>query len=208
MLAILFFFLFGYYWVMVDTGLPSDEEMIARFQKDYPDLEKLVHSYRYYEASPDAPHIHYGWRDQKNVKDLMEKIGVEDITHLLAFWLPNPYSVETAKMTDEKFRSELKDRRVSMFYRYSSLQVTFLPRLEYFKASKAYILVWKRLMYFPEPPRIEDGYLLGPVDEKGNYSFKKRVRSSLNRFPFYFKPYECVYRKLSPHWFLNLCNGH
>ncbi|MDR3089555.1 MAG: hypothetical protein LBU39_07035 [Desulfobulbaceae bacterium] len=71
-----------------------------------------------------------------------------------------------------------------------------------------YFAVWKDYQHFPEPPRIENGYLLGPIKTDGTYSYKKRVLSSLNSFPSDWKEYECVYRPIDARWFLCMCNGH
>ena len=94
-------------------------------------------------------------------------------------------------------------------YQYSVLRIKkTLRNKAFFAGSWRYFAVWKDYLHFPEPPRIEQGYLLGPMRTDGTYSYKVRVFSSLNYYPPDWKEYECVHRPIDAHWFLRLCNGH
>jgi hypothetical protein len=145
---------------------------------------------------------------------------------LFGHWLPDPYSLVTAqrvKAMNDGCAQEIKQWRAMdgeknnlsppkcrfRVYQYGVLRFKKrLPNNTGHAASWRYVAVWKDYLHFPEPPRIEQGYLLGPMRTDGEYSYKKRVFSSLNYYPFAWKEYECVYRPIDAHWFLRLCNGH
>ena len=46
-------------------------------------------------------------------------------------------------------------------------------------------LMWKEFLHIPQVPRIENNYLIGPMNHDGKYLFEKRVLSSLNTAPFF-----------------------
>ena len=122
---------------------------------------------------------------------------------ILGPWLPDPYSDETAKKLDEA----IKNRTYSQLnIEYGVLKIHFSIR-GYESFSWLYTdTVWKTLMYFPEDPLIENGWLVmranyqGQVDRHG-----KRVLPTLNEFPVDWKPFECVMKKIEPQWLISMC---
>lgn len=89
------------------------------------------------------------------------------------------------------------------------------PRLVYPENSNRYRwnglvhgTLWKDYYFFPEAPRIENDDMLGPVNTKGEFSFRSRVLPLLNRLPTHWKDFECVYRQIESQWSLRMCNGH
>ncbi|QLI81223.1 hypothetical protein HZU75_06575 [Chitinibacter fontanus] len=191
------------YFLWQRNPLPKDEELIAHFQAHRAEFEELIRRYRAYERSANKDTSL--WFKEGNTPALYKQAGVESIDYETPIWLPNPYSVETAKKIDALLTTA-KD--FSLLYKYGALKIQLAPVHRYYSYNSRYVAVWKDLYFIPEVPRIEDGELLGPIYSNGKYSYRERIFPSLNRFPDYWKDFECVYRQIEQQWFLRMCNGH
>lgn len=205
-----------YYNLWIENPLPSDEHMLDNFKAHRADFVEAVRRYRNY---PRPPHTDTSfWYKEGDTLELYKRAGIDGIDHsALNPYLPNPYSIETAKFVSEKTRNA-KD--FMLFHRYGVLRITPAtnPRINhpdqiddhsrYRRNTLIHGVIWKDYYFFPEAPRIENAELLGPVDQKGEYTYRLRVLPSLNRFPDHWKDFECVYRQIEPQWFLRMCNGH
>jgi hypothetical protein len=211
----------AFYQVMICTNLPSDEEMIADFRAHRAEIEELVRKYRTYERpkspAPDEsraewlkqlPPNAFNWEKQyADIPELKQKAKVSRIDHSgHTPWLPNPYSIESAQNLHDMTGPSTRD--FNLFYKYGAIRVKFSPVNKYYAGSLRYISVWKDFFFFPEIPRIEDGWIISPAQKNRPPSRYSRVLPSLDRFPYPWKIFECVYRQVEPHWFLRMCNGN
>ncbi len=194
----------AYYVLIVRNPLPSDEQMIANLYEHRADIEELIRRYRSYPSEPKIDHSK--WRKEGDTPALLKRAGIRYIGDVIPGpWLPNPYSIETAK----KIEFETKNAKsLAIFHKYGGLNLKPSPRASFLSRHLRYVYIWKDYFYVPEVPRIENDMLLGPYDTEGKYSSRKRVLPSLDSFPDKWKYYECVYRQVEPHWFLRICNGH
>jgi hypothetical protein len=194
----------AYYVLIVKNPLPGDEDMIAHFQTHRSDIEELVRRYRNYSTDPKVDHSL--WFKEGNTQEIMRRASVDRITQgSITPWLPNPYSIETAKTITEEIKN---GKGHVLFNKQGALIMSFAPR-QYYRASHLrYVNIWKNFYFIPEPPRIEDGELLWPFNDDGDYFARRRTLPSLDHFPKNWKDYECVYRQIETHWFLSMCNGH
>ena len=196
------------YLLIFATGLPSDAEMIAHFRAHREEFEESVRRYRDYELPRDTSHG-TGWLKQDGTQELLRKAGIERIGGGSMIWLPNPYSVETAKKQETMMRDPQR-HPFAMLYKYGELVIKMVPRERYFVFNSLRIaLVWKNYFHLPEAaPRIEDGWILSRVDTKGKSFRWRSVVSSTDRFPLVWKlHFGCVIRPIEPHWYLELCSG-
>lgn len=206
---------FFYWYLWIWNPLPSDEQMIANFKAHRADFVEAVRRYRDYPRQPDKDTSF--WFKEGDTLELYKRAGIDGIDHsALNPYLPNPYSIETAILVGEKTRNA-KDFMI--FFRYGVLRIkpASTPRIDhpyqsddsgYRRNTLVYNVIWKDYYFFPEVPLIENGELLGPVNQKGEYTYRLRVFPSLNNFPNHWKDFECVYRQIEPQWFLRMCNGH
>ncbi|MDL2275706.1 hypothetical protein LJC22_06235 [Desulfosarcina sp. OttesenSCG-928-G10] len=209
-------------WHSRRVPLPTDEEMIAHFEAHRAEFEELVLRYRTFAEREHWPELKWP-NDEEKTRQLTRKAGIASINYLsLLYWLPEPYSLSTAQQVqaikDECFQEweqhSMSDKKTAPKcrldgYQYGVLEFsTILPNKGYHAHSWRYVAVWKQYLHFPEPPKIEQGYLFGPMQKDGQYGYRKRVFSSLNTYPSDWKDYECVYRRINTHWFIRLCNGH
>jgi hypothetical protein len=183
--------------------LPSDAEMIAHFQAHRADFEELVRLYQ-----TNTGHV---WRHQDgkllpfetdDYKGLLKRLGILGLSDDGTIWLPDPYSIQTAK----------KAWAMNLFKAYPHHGILFstgIPR----PSSRLGQLVMKGYFYVPVVPRVEDGELWWPVDRNGRVYRKARVLVSLDDYPpgWFLKPPqprrgECVLRQFEAQWFLQLCN--
>jgi hypothetical protein len=200
-IVVLILLLTAYYLLIIRNPLPSDEQMIEHFQKHRSDIEELVRRYRSYSTEPDVDHS--TWFRKGDTMDIMEQARIDWLAHG-AIWLPNPYSIESAKL----IKDDIKHGEGNMlFNKYGGLMVSLLPRKYYSKFHLRYLKIWKDIYFIPEVPRIEDDELLWPFNTRGKYTARRRILSSLNGFPENWKAHECVFKQIETHWFLRLCNG-
>ena len=197
-----FFALAGVVYYLVQLNpLPNDEELITHFQTNRADIEALVKSYRNYEGVGGAP-----WERSLDTQALKRKAGVERVVHVGALWLPSPYLPETAEQIDRTIRS---GSGCCFFRRYGSLQIE-IDVNRYFRRALRYpgdYLIWKTLIFYPEAPLIENGWLVGPAHTDEKNELHHRVLPSLNSYPPNWKKGECVVRKLEAQWFVIMCRS-
>lgn len=205
--------------------LPTDEEIIAHFKAHRAEFEELVRLHRTFAEREHWPELKWP-NEEKSVKELMKKAEINDLNYLsLGRWLPDPYKQATAERwqsiddqcTQDVKRWRAKDGEKNKIpppkcrlngYRYGVLYFKLDPHNSYYSSSFRYVTVWKQIIHFPEPPRIENGYLLGPMQKNGQYMYKERAFTSLNHYPADWKEYESVYRSIDAHWYIVLGNGH
>lgn len=203
--------LYYYFWLW--NPLPSDEVMIENFTTHRADFVEAVRRYRDYPRPPDKDTSL--WFKDGDTLELFKRAGIDNIDYGNGVWFPNPYSPET----DKKIVYEItENHNRGVVHQYGALKITpaTTPRIDhpgqmddrsYRRNTLLFGVIWKDYYFFPEVPRIENGALLGPVNHKGEYSFRSRTLHSLNRFPINWKGFECVYRQIEPQWFLRMCNG-
>ena len=189
-----------YFGVQINP-LPADEELIAHFQNHRSDIEALVKSYREYNEV-DATL----WEKNPETLALKRKAEVERVVNTAALWLPNPYSPETDVLIKHTIRA---GSGCCFFRRYGSIEIE-IDVNRYFRKSLRYpgdYLIWKTLFFYPEAPRIENGWLIGPTHADGKNELHHRVLPSLNSYPPDWKRGECVVRKLDAQWFIRMCRA-
>jgi len=170
--------------------LPSDEEMIAHFQKHRADFERLVRIYR-----GDEPAVSAG-----EVEAIVKRIKVRWVRSDRTVWLPpDPYSddaEQTTKKLDLRRRALRFDpamrKFAGVFLGYDHPPVR---RLNWYLSD-----VYKGYYYTPLPPRIDRGRLRTPDGDK-------RVFATLDSYPSDLISGYCVYRQFEPQWFLEICQG-
>lgn len=213
-------------WYSRRVPLPTDEEMIAHFQAHRAEFEELVLRYRTFAEREHWPELKWP-REEERTQQLTKQADIATIDYLsLSYWLPDPYSPSTAQRvksirdectqnvkqwreTDDTIHAIPPPKCRLLGYQYGVLRFRrLLPNGGYHTRSWRYVAVWKEYINFPEPPRIDQNYLFGPMQEDGKYGYKKRVFNSLNVYPPDWKDYECVLRPIDSHWFIVLCNGH
>ena len=227
--------------------LPSDEEMIENFKTHRSDFEEAVRRYREYQFGNGKNESN--WFKEGDTLDIFNRAGIHHIDDEVGIWLPNPYSVETA-IKKEKILKELGEinarnrieknwdhqdfSSVMFFKKFSTLKIgpTKNPRtgnpetdssVGYSQVTIFFGSIWKDYVYFPEAPKVENGWLLYPLqisskeysgatyhEKEGVATWRKnfRVFSSLNHFPFHWRRYECIYREIESQWYLRMCHGN
>jgi hypothetical protein len=215
----------GYYFDKIYTGLASDEEMIAYFKEHKAEFEELIQRYRNFNTTIEYidTEVHIGngktemqlvkrysdnWDNNSNSKELLNKLNVYQIKPIndgsadfdKSIWLPNPYSIETAKQRN----SLTEDEKIQLLNKYGMIRIELMPRNKYWHSSLHYQAIRKDFYHIPEIPRIENGKLLGTFNVSGDYSFRRTILTSLN----YIVPEwdGCVLRQIEPQWFLRACS--
>ncbi|MDL2322071.1 hypothetical protein LJC47_07005 [Desulfosarcina sp. OttesenSCG-928-B08] len=210
-------------WYSRRVPLPTDEEMIAHFEAHRAEFDELVWRHRTFVERENWPELTWP-SEEERTQQLTRQVGIRTVNYLsLLYWLPDPYSLSTAQKVQtirdacyqDWGRHSMDKEKIPppkcrlQGYQYGVLQFSrILPNGGYHTRSWRYVAVWKDYLHFPEPPRIEQGHLLGPIQEDGQYGYKKRIFTSLNIYPPDWRDYECVYRPIDAHWFIRLCNGH
>jgi hypothetical protein len=210
------FWLFVYYLIWIYNPLPSDESMIRNFKEHRADFVEAVRRYREYPRPNDKDTSL--WFEEGDTLEVYRKAGISRIKYWTPIWFPNPYSKETYRKIEEERKDHIG---FGLSYKYGALKIVpATPQTKqgarwdwandraFRKSTIIRGVIWKDYNFFPEPPRIENGKLLGPVGHTGEYIFQDRVLSSLNHIPPNWKDFECVFRQLEPQWFLRLCKGH
>lgn len=202
-LWLLLLLVFVYYQTSVRTGLPSDEEMIEHYKANQADFEELVRRFRSFEAEAQK-RSHHLWAEQGDTPEIMKRAKIKYVSRMGQgnLWLPNPYAIETAK------KINVRPREPDIFTKYGGLSITPVSkgkRDDYYSFKIRYGIISKDYVYFPQVPRVEDGYLLWPVKENGEFSLKRGVADSLNFISSHWKSRECIYRRINENWFLCMC---
>ena len=190
------------------ASLVSDEEMIANFKAHREDFQRLTQLYLTEGYGNRLMDFKWGEGVSLETLILLERTGVDQIdgTSFGGLWLPDPYSVETARLAEKQDVLEVNP--------YESLIFEFTDTLRHRVPSFRYFIVTKNLTYFPVEPRIENGELLWPVGLDGNYRHRAPVLSSLNAYPAIWErdrsgnySFSCVYRQIEPQWFIEMCRA-
>jgi hypothetical protein len=199
--VVIIVFAFVVWFVLFFNPLPNDEELIAHFNAHRSDIEALVKSYRDYHGVGGRP-----WERNPETLELKRKAGVERVHQVGALWLPNPYLPETDALIERTIRS---GSGRCFFRRYGSLEIE-IDVNRYFRKSLRYpgaYFISKSLFFYPEAPRIENGWLLAPARKDGNIELHLRVVPSLDSYPPEWKKGECVVRRLEAQWFIHMCRA-
>lgn len=175
---------------------PSDEEMIKHFYAHKSDIEEIVRRYREY---PEPIERHHLWSSVPETKVLMKKTQIKYVDSVSRLFFPDPYSATAAL----QIKDELQRPGFDVFIRHGVLKIT-LDDPRYFTTWSRYGIVIKDLYYFPEVPRIENGWLVVP-DATGVPEQFSPVVDSLNHPPKNFKM--CLLRPIEPKWFIRLCRS-
>lgn len=175
---------------------PSDEEMIKHFYAHKSDIEEVVRRYRQY---PEPIERHYLWSSVPETKMLMRKSEVKNVGYVARLFFPDPYS----QGTTERLRGVAGNGDFEKYIRHGILNIT-LDDPRYFTTWSKYGTVIKDLYYFPEVPKIENGWLVVP-DATGLPEQFAPVVDSLNHPPKNFKM--CLLRPIEPKWFICLCRS-
>jgi hypothetical protein len=136
---------------------------------------------------------------------MIDRAEIDRVTYIGPVWLPDPYSIETAKRLQELIR-HAKD--FSLARSHGTIKVDLKPHSDYWQ--KPIGLggpIWKDLRYFPEVPKIEDGLLVYPPVGNGRAERSVRVFDSLNSYPPRWRPGQCFMRQLEAQWFISMCMG-
>lgn len=192
-----------YWWH--DNPLPSDEAMIAHFNKHRTEIEELVKRYRALVPTTSNPI----WRYSPADKTLLKQAQVKNILGITPLWPPSPYSHEAAK----QFEVSRKGGKLFSLNPYFTIYIDLID-IEGPDNYTARVLtssgprsIFKRLMFISETARIDDGNLWLPTNPVTGKNAKVRVFTSLNSYPSNWDKGECVYRQIEAHWFLCLCAG-
>lgn len=198
------------YWAH-SNPLYSDEEMIARFHANRSEIEALVKSYQEFRPSPGR----VVWDYLPEIKVLQAKAGVKHVSGELPIWFPNPYSMEASRQFDLFIKND-RGSGVHHLRPYETIAIDFLYEREPDRTRGSVLLssgpqlIFKELIYTPEVPRIENGILLHPADEKSPsvpaWPVPNRVFPSLNEYPpGWNRPGECALRQIEAQWFIRMC---
>jgi len=196
------------YVTLWTVSMVSDEEMIANFKSHREDFQRLTQLYLTEGHGNALMDFKWGEGVSSETLILLERTGVHQIdgTSFCGLWLPDPYSVETAKLAEKVDVLEVNP--------YEALIFEFTDTLRHQVPSFRYFIVTKDLIYFPVEPRIENGELLWPVGLDGNYRHRAPVLPSLNKYPAIWErdrsgsyKFSRVYRQIEPQWFIGMCRA-
>jgi hypothetical protein len=191
------------YVALFVNPFPRDEELIDYFKLQQAELEQLVRGFRNFKPPTDPESLYPRWDTVPETKTKMEKIRVKRILEHGSRWLPNPYSIESARLQD-KLSKEWHSR---VFQQYGALKI-FMADDRFDK----YLLFngWleKGLYHIPEIPKVENGKIMSPVDPAGRSLPTGQVLSSLDISLWEWKKGECKFRQIVPHWYLFLCKAY
>lgn len=192
------------YYTFFVNPLASDEEMIAHFNAHRADIEALVKSYREWEPTPGENVI---WDHKPETERLLRRAGVWAVGNIFPIWFDDPYSIEAAKRFEAELKADPDPFKTSR--KIGTIDVLLLgkqyARSSFFRYPKGAGL-FKRFVYYPVVPRVENGLLLHPF-HFGRQGEGDRVFDSLNDFPPDWKVGECVLRRLEPQWFIQMCRA-
>lgn len=173
------------------NSLASDEQLIAWFQANRPDIEDLVLRYRTY--IPPEGKGHNEWEKLGDTPAIRQRSGVRYVIPILDLWLPEPYSVEARKRDGNR----VVDWREKA--RYQTLKIIPADAKRFHHNT-----VWKDMVYFPVEPHIENGFIIGPVDALGRNGHY-RISPHFNSEPPLVDRDECAFRRIDAQWFVRMC---
>lgn len=194
---------FGYWLLFVRNPLPSDESIIEHFNKHKADFEEVVRRYREYPRPPNTDTSM--WFEDGDTLEVYDRAGIARVSTIdYSPWLPQPYSPKTAEQLKESLASGTYR---TLKHKYAALSISLSPKDKYYAITLNHSMIWKNIVFIPEPPRIKNNYLYWPVNSAGRFSTKDRVLDSLNNYPEDWSDFECVYKRIDVNWFISMCNG-
>jgi hypothetical protein len=183
--------------------------MIRHFTSNRADFQKLVDllrsdvvcGIRSSQADSTRPYT-----EVRDITQLEQRLRVKAPLWFYLFrdrdyglWFAGPYSIETAS----KIKALTPDERKQAYCKYGTIVLkagdSRYPSMPWFYGD-----LRKDFCHFPEPPKVEDGYLLGPVDVNGHVTKKWRILNRSDPYPSDWKRGESVFIQLSPQWFMRL----
>lgn len=203
---VLAFYLFSHLF----NPLPGDEKMIAHFQAHREEFAALVQKFKAFTPTKENPIF-----EVAENKALMKKAAIGRVTEVGygGFWYPNPYSPESVRHY-ETLAKEAGTNVLNFIHPYRAINFSMeeQPLGRSYRMtvlfSAGVIWVMKSFVYFPEPPKIENGRLWYPVNTSGELWLSRRAFSSLDWYPLEWERGECLYRQIEPHWFINMCTSY
>jgi hypothetical protein len=133
--------------------LATDRKMIAEFKVHRSELVWLVKSYRMYTPDGGAAD---GWDQVPENRVLMEKLGIGRLVEEAPTWMPNPYSRDAVRQFDADIQAGKMNR--TGLKKFATIGIE--PKgfqLRMVLTWSGWRLISKKLEYFPETPRVEDG---------------------------------------------------
>lgn len=222
------------WWAWFHNPLPSDEQMIERFNANRAGFEQLVQGYRNYRRSD----VFYE-QSTNEVKALASRLGVYHVVEAQGAsgqWYPSPYSEETRKILrslyvrsvsnpayNKEIMETLHKKIPALFNGFSATndvldvsKITSVIQLEIGTSAQPtdkFVLryggIYKGYYYFPQIPRMQEGHIVVPVcchlDESLTIRLGQRVLNSLDGYPPDWKRGECVLKRIDDHWFIAMC---
>ena len=188
------------FFVYLKNPLFKDEDGIKYFEKNKLDLLELVRMFREYDSHP-----HSEWAGDKKAHDILKKLSILYMNEDgLRVWLPNPYSKEMAKEYEGKSSKD----KFKIIYKYVGVAIRLGEPLYYTKFSwRERSWIWKEFVYFPNSPKIVNGYLMSPVNKNGKTIRLAKIVQGLDDYPDNWKRGECFLRKLEDQWFMRMCRA-
>lgn len=187
--------LFGTSYVWMVNPLPHDEIIISSFRQHRAEIEKVVDAYR--TAEHPLSVTTRKWERLPEVQPLLERAGIKYLYPQTPVWLPRL----SVSQDGNVLPVTLDNKSIR---RYGTLGIE-LDIVGSMKKTVRYGWMWKRLYTMPQNPRIEQGQLWSPVDERGKSNALGRVLDETDDFPSGMKPGECVFRPIEPRWFISMC---
>lgn len=172
------------------NSLPLDNELITYFELHRADLEELARRYRGYVPDPGTQQGE--WRKRGDIPEVFRRAGVSYVSPIMGRWMPDLYSVEARQREGNLSYSEFNKPE------HQVLVIQFADR------RFNHNIIWKDLVSFPVTPRIEEGFLIGPVDKEGKNS-RYLVYASLDSEPPLIKRDLCGFRRIESKWFIRMC---
>lgn len=183
-------------WVL-DTFQPmvSDARLIKHLHAHREEMERI-------EQWINGQHFNKRGIDYVELKKLIEPIEIERAGPGMP-WPNDPYAIEIPQEVKRCLvgKNDVADRYACFKDRQSV--IAFTPSfgrndVRYFCNGRG--TTGKNLVYFPGvPPRIENGFLLGPINAAGVIKPHGKLVSSTDRNP----NYENIARQIDAHWFIS-----
>jgi hypothetical protein len=196
-MAVILWFFVSSFWADIRPVfrlLPSDREMIANFREHRKDFDRLVEIYR---TDPSIISKRGLLTPTPEMRAIMDRINVCTLRGDMQAWIPpDPYSHKTTELLAilrNAGPNSMAMRKVSgVTLVYNQRPVKRLND-DLSDLNKGYY-------YAPLPPRVDKGFLRGPI-------WRHRLYRSLSWCPSDLLSADCVYRQIEPQWFIELCQG-
>ncbi|MEW6529273.1 MAG: hypothetical protein AB1473_00430 [Thermodesulfobacteriota bacterium] len=196
-LAALTVLMFGGEFSSFRTTIPSNEEMIANFQQNRADFERLAQIYR---EDLSVPTSGRQLQPTPEVQAIMSRIHVTSVNGDQMIWLPPDVCLREAELRADRGEKAVigapEARKFSgVIFGYERRGVTGLMSM-----SNTYKLYY----YFPLVPVAENGELVISAAPARAFSC---VTQTTNKCPPYFEGLEreCVCTQIEPQWFIQEC---